>query len=95
MIKHKNRPYQTDILRTVTQMVANHQDRLTIQCPTGSGKTRIATQLLSRIGNHRAAYIVPSEEIFEQTSTKLTELGIEHTVLKASLIYIVLVYYWQ
>ena len=83
MIKHKNRPYQTDILRTVTQMVANHQDRLTIQCPTGSGKTRIATQLLSRIGNHRAAYIVPSEEIFEQTSTKLTELGIEHTVLKA------------
>jgi len=78
-----NRVYQDDMINSVTDLVANGNDKLTIQLPTGSGKTRIATELVTRIGNRRAAYIVPSEEIFEQTSSKFNELGIEHTVLKA------------
>ena len=78
-----NRPYQTRMLQVVSRMLAEGKSKLTIQMPTGSGKTRIATGLVSRIGNRRALYIVPSEEIFDQTSAKLTDLDIEHTLLKA------------
>jgi DNA repair protein RadD len=78
-----NRPYQTRMLQVVARMLAEGKSKLTIQMPTGSGKTRIATSLVSKIGNRRALYIVPSEEIFEQTSIKLDDLGISHTLLKA------------
>ena len=78
-----NRPYQDDIIRTVDMMFAENKTRFTIQCPTGSGKTRIAVQLVKRMGSRRVLYVVPSTEIFKQTSTKLEDLGVEHVRLEA------------
>ena len=82
--KASNRDYQDAIIRTVEGMFADpNKRRLTIQCPTGAGKTRIATQLVRRMGAHRVLYIVPSKEIFAQTSAKLEREGISHAQLSA------------
>lgn len=82
--KSSNRDYQDAIIRTVESMFADpNKRRLTIQCPTGAGKTRIATQLVRRMGAHRVLYIVPSKEIFAQTSAKLEREGIAHAQLSA------------
>lgn len=78
-----NRPYQTAILREVERLFASGYKRLLLQCPTGGGKTRMAVQLVSRAGWRNVMYVVPSNEIFEQTSEKLDALKIRHVRLKA------------
>ena len=78
-----NRPYQSDMLRTVEGLFSEGKRRLAIQMPTGAGKTRIATQLAARSGFSRVLYVVPSQEIFNQTSAKLKAHGVRHTTLRA------------
>jgi len=79
-----NYPFQDDVIRTVEMLFADPAKRkATIQLPTGSGKTRIAAQLVSRMGAHRVLYIVPSKEIFQQTSDKLSGEGITHAYMAA------------
>jgi len=79
-----NYPFQDDVIRTVEMLFSDPDKRkATIQLPTGSGKTRIAAQLVSRMGAHRVLYIVPSKEIFQQTSDKLSREGISHVYMAA------------
>ena len=79
----RNRRYQDQIIRSVESLFAENNGRVLIQCPTGAGKTIIAVQLVDRAALRRVLYIVPSAEIFEQTSDKLDRLGIPHVCLNA------------
>ena len=78
-----NRPYQTRLIAEIEKLFASRFQRILLQCPTGAGKTRIAGQLVGRAGLRKVMYVVPSSEIFEQTSAKLSDLGITHVRLNA------------
>jgi superfamily II DNA or RNA helicase len=77
------RPYQVDVIReAIRQWYYGHQ-RLLVQLPTGAGKTVIAAEIVARAGTNRVLYVVPSEEIFEQTAEKLEAVGIKPLRLTA------------
>jgi len=78
-----NRPYQTDMVAEIEKLFLSGYRRVLLQCPTGGGKTRVAVQLAGRAGTKNVLYVVPTREIFVQTSVKLTSLGVEHTCLTA------------
>jgi len=69
--KKTARPYQTRIIRETRAFFANGIRRVMIQLPTGAGKTFIALELVRLAGARRVLYIVPSEEIYEQTESDL------------------------
>lgn len=77
------RRYQQTIVRAVSQALAARHRRMLLQLPTGAGKTWLAAELVRRAGARRVLYVVPSEEIFVQTSEKLTAVGVKHEVLRA------------
>ena len=84
-MKPTPRPYQLDVIReTIRQWYYGHQ-RLLVQLPTGAGKTVIAAELVSRAGSNRVLYVVPSEEIFEQTYKKLLAVSVKPVRLTAGL----------
>ena len=78
-----NRPYQTDMIAEIEKLFRSGYRRVILQCPTGGGKTRVAVQLAGWSGRKTVLYIVPTREIFGQTSAKLDELGVEHVKLIA------------
>jgi len=78
-----NRWYQNEILRQALALWHSERRRTLIQLPTGGGKTRIAVQLVDKVGFRRVLYVVPSVEIFSQTSAKLDDLKLPHTRLEA------------
>ena len=77
------RPYQTALIYEVTKLFARGQNRLMVQLPTGGGKTFIASELVRRAQARRLLYVVPSDEILEQTSEALTAVGTPHAILAA------------
>lgn len=77
----RNRGYQTEVIRQVAGLFAMNQRRVLVQMPTGAGKTIVAVQLVDRAAFRRTLYVVPTEEIFWQTSEKLDKLGIRHSHL--------------
>lgn len=77
------RPYQTRAILDVTSEFANGHRRVLLQFPTGTGKTLIAVSIVKQVATHRVLYVVPSDEVFKQTSKKLADLKIRHTLLMA------------
>lgn len=77
------RKYQRDLVRTVSEAFALRNRRLCVQVPTGGGKTIIAAEIVRRLSSRRVLYIVPSNEIFDQTCDKLMRAGIRPTPLKS------------
>lgn len=79
------REYQSNLIRTVESMYMDPRKQcLTIQCPTGGGKTVISTQLIARAkSGTRILYVVPSKEIFKQTEDKLTAAGVQFETLSS------------
>ena len=59
--------------------------RVTVQMPTGAGKTHLAAEVVSRFvkRDRPALYIVPTTEILEQTEDKLRRVGVVPAILKA------------
>lgn len=77
------RPYQSALIYEVTKLFAKGHTRLMVQLATGGGKTKIASELVRRAQCKRLLYIVPSDEILEQTSETLDAVGIPHATLTA------------
>ncbi len=79
----KLRTYQRDLVRAVSESFALRNRRVCVQVPTGGGKTIIAAEIVRRLSSRRVLYIVPSNEIFEQTCDKLMAVGIRPTPLRS------------
>lgn len=77
------RPYQTETVFRIQQEFARGHGRLLVQEPTGTGKTWVGVDLVRRAEGKKLLYIVPRDEILEQTSQKLTQLRVRHILLKA------------
>lgn len=78
-------PFQTELISAVRAAFADGKRRVLVYSPTGSGKTVIATSIVDRSRGlgRRVLYVVPSDEILDQTSKKLAGVGVEHTLLVA------------
>lgn len=77
------RPYQSSLVYEIAKLFANGHKRLMLQLPTGGGKTQIASDLVARARARRILYIVPSDEILDQTSRTLDRSKIPHATLTA------------
>ena len=77
------RPDQLQVVRAVEAQFYYGNRRLCIQMPTGSGKTVVAAEITRRMGARRTLYVVPSDEIFQQTAEKLRAAGVTPTLLQA------------
>ena len=77
------RDYQKKMVRSVSEAFALRNRRLCVQVPTGGGKTVIAAEIVRRLASRRVLYVVPSNEIFDQTCEKLEAAGIRPTALKS------------
>jgi DNA repair protein RadD len=80
------RDYQTAAITALTDVVANGRRRVILRAPTGSGKTRIAREIVDRCvtSGVGVVFVAPRSEIIQQTSDELTSVGIEHVVLQAN-----------
>lgn len=76
-------PYQRRIIHKVEKLQAGGHNKVTIQAPTGSGKTRIALRLVERAGLRRVLYTVPTQEIHTQTHLGFERAGLKHVNLLA------------
>ena len=73
------RPYQQRLLE---QLAAATDKRILIVCPTGGGKTVVATALIAS-GSCRALVVAHRREIVNQTAAKLAAFGVHHGVIQA------------
>ena len=83
MTTRTTRPYQTRIIRETRKFFAAGIRRVLIQLPTGAGKTHIALELVRLAGARRVLYVVPSDEIYEQTEADLRKARTACAGLKA------------
>ena len=77
------RPYQEEAVFDVLRAEARGDKRVILQQPTGTGKTTVAAEVVKRKQRRRVLYIVPRQEIFDQTSRKLTANGLRHVQVKS------------
>lgn len=77
------RPDQLQIVRAVEAQFYYGNKRLIVQMPTGAGKTVVAAEITRRMGARRILYVVPSDEIFEQTAEKLRAAGVYPVLLQS------------
>jgi DNA repair protein RadD len=80
------RPYQTAAIASLTTAVESGRKRVILRAPTGSGKTRIAREIVDRCVASGASvvFIAPRTEIIQQTSEELTSAEIKHEILQAN-----------
>lgn len=83
----KLRPYQQNLILGIAHLFHQGDRRVIMQCPTGSGKTLIASEIASLVRKAEPwrdiLYVVPRTEILEQTSSKLEAANCRHWVLEA------------
>jgi superfamily II DNA or RNA helicase len=74
------RPYQVDDLRKIEEAFERN-GRICYQAPTGSGKTVLATEFLSRQRDDRILILAHRDEILQQIDGELKKLGIRHGIV--------------
>jgi superfamily II DNA or RNA helicase len=79
------RPYQIKVIEDFEREVAAGKKRIILTCPTGGGKTVIASAIIkSRIEQRRGALVISHRrEIIQQTADKLRANGIAHGIIMA------------
>jgi DNA repair protein RadD len=79
------RPYQSDVLAEVEQVIDAGQRRIILVAPTGAGKTIIASAIINdaQAKDLRVLMLAHTREIIRQTSTKLFEHSIKHGIIQA------------
>jgi DNA repair protein RadD len=79
------RPYQVDTVDDIESAIAAGERRILLVAPTGSGKTVIASEIITRFTQrYRPALVLAHRlEIITQTSGKLHGCGIRHGIIKA------------
>lgn len=79
-------PFQDDVIAKVEAAVASGKRRLLIVAPTGSGKTVMGSAIIKRhIRDLRSGVLVLAHrrEIINQTSKKLHNHGVAHSIIQA------------
>ena len=76
------RPYQTEVINKVEQLVEQGERSILLVAPTGSGKTVIASAII-RGRPRKALVIAHRREIVNQTAAKLDAFGVYHGVIQA------------
>jgi DNA repair protein RadD len=74
------RPYQVADLKKIYEAFKRN-GRVCYQAPTGSGKTRLATEFLSRQSDDRILILAHRDEILQQIDGALKTLGIRHGII--------------
>src|SRR6516165_10772471 len=76
------RPYQDEIVAEFERHVERSNRSILLVAPTGSGKTVIASAIVAGMPR-RVLVVAHRREIVNQTSDKLTALGVYHGVIQA------------
>jgi DNA repair protein RadD len=81
------RPYQSEVVEAVEQIIPRTIARVLLVAPTGSGKTVIASEVIKRAVERykRVLFLAHRREIILQTSRKLTAHGVRHGVIMAGI----------
>ena len=79
------RPYQVKAIESARRSFAAGHRRILLVSPTGSGKTVVATSIVSGAieRSKRVLVLAHRAEIIEQTSAKLEAIGVDHGVIQA------------
>jgi superfamily II DNA or RNA helicase len=79
------RGYQIDVIDKIERAVAAGERRILLVAPTGSGKTVVGGEIISRFTQAYRSVLVLAHrlEIITQTSAKLHARGILHGIIKA------------
>ena len=77
------RDYQLRAIDDVTTAAAQGHRRIILVAPTGSGKTCIASRIISSAvaNGNRVLFLAPTRELVAQTSDKLTEICVPHGIM--------------
>jgi DNA repair protein RadD len=84
-LKYKLRPYQEDAVERTRAEIRRGNKRPLIVAPTGAGKTVIGCSIMEQAvaKSSRVLFLAHRKELIDQCSSKLTEIGEEHGVIKA------------
>jgi superfamily II DNA or RNA helicase len=79
------RPYQVNTVAEYDAAVVAGKRRIILVAPTGSGKTVIAGEIVRRAvaSGQRVLFLAHRIEIVQQTSQKLSDLDLDHGIIKA------------
>ena len=81
------RPDQLILVQRIERELRLQKRKVLVVAPTGSGKTIIASHLISKFiaREQRCLFVVERSELVNQTSAKLTLFSIKHGFIKAGL----------
>lgn len=77
------RPYQTQMVRDVSNHYLAGIKGVLLRCPTGGGKTRTASYIVEKYTttNRQVLWLVDQEELLDQAAMTFAEYGIEHCLV--------------
>jgi len=77
--------YQQKAVTEVSTAIAEGYINVGLKMPCGSGKTWVGCELIRHQlrHDHRCLFVVDRTELVEQTSAKLTQFGIDHSLITA------------
>lgn len=81
----KLRPYQTALVRALSEAYANEHQAIILQMPTGAGKTRTAAYVVERYAStsRQVLWLVHREELLLQAAMVFAEIGVHHRMICA------------
>lgn len=77
------RQYQTDAIESIRNVLKTGKKKVLLVAPTGSGKTVIASKIIEKAvcKAKSVLFIAHRREIIFQTSQKLTDINVEHSLI--------------
>jgi superfamily II DNA or RNA helicase len=84
MKAEKLRPYQLKVVELVRSLIRAGFKNILIVAPTGSGKTKIATYIVSEVEKKggKAVFVVDRLSLIDQTSMTFYEEGVDHGIIQ-------------
>lgn len=79
------RPYQQEAVESARERLRAGAKRVLIVCPTGGGKTVIASDIIRRATERqsRTLFLAHRRELIQQTADKLQRFGVRHGIIMA------------
>jgi len=81
----KLRKYQSEAVEYVEASAAFGSTKIIIDAPTGSGKSLMISELCKRFSHERINILVNVSKLVGQISKHLTEVGVDHSILKSGM----------
>jgi len=83
-MKFEPRPYQADLILKVAKAYQDGARSVVMLCPTGSGKTHIASHIIERsvAKENKVVFAAHLDNLMDDTSSRLTAAGISHGIVQ-------------